>query len=223
MDRRPTRFSTTTTGRSSPARARSAGSRAAGGSRSATTRTKKNAARFVTIDGKRWVLPGDLGDRRGRRAHHRVRTRLECINTGGEKVFPEEVEEALKSHPDVFDALVVGVEDERWMQRVAAVVEPRPGKTPTLEELQQHCRKHIAGYKVPRQSTLVDKVARFQTGKPDYAWAKKVAAEGRADQSPERGGKKSFIFLASGMLPETFSLRVKTALTPLRSPLTNAT
>ncbi|HMJ10078.1 MAG TPA: acyl-CoA synthetase [Polyangiaceae bacterium] len=137
--------------------------------------TEKTAERFVTIDGKRWVLPGDFAtveaDGRitvfGRGSH--------CINTGGEKVFPEEVEEALKSHPDVFDALVVGVEDPRWMQRVAAVVEARPGKQLTLDELQQHCRERIAGYKIPRQVSLVERVMRFSTGKPDYTWAKEVA------------------------------------------------
>jgi acyl-CoA synthetase (AMP-forming)/AMP-acid ligase II len=140
---------------------------------------EKTKARFVTIAGKRWVIPGDLATVEADGRITVFGRGSECINSGGEKVFPEEVEEALKSHPDVFDALVVGIEDERWMQRVAALVEPRPGKRPTLEELQQHCRKHIAGYKIPRQSTLVDKVARFQTGKPDYAWAKKIAAEAK--------------------------------------------
>jgi len=140
---------------------------------------EKTKARFVTIDGKRWVLPGDFATVEADGRITVFGRGSECINSGGEKVFPEEVEEALKSHPDVFDALVVGVEDERWMQRVAAVVEPRPGKRPTLLELQEHCRKHIAGYKIPRQSTLVEKVARFQTGKPDYAWAKKIAASER--------------------------------------------
>jgi len=136
---------------------------------------EKTRARFVAIDGVRWVLPGD-------RATVEADGRITvfgrgsgCINTGGEKVFPEEVEEVLKSHPDVFDALVVGIEDERWMQRVAAVVEPRRGRAPTLEELQEHCRKHVAGYKAPRQLALVDKVHRFPTGKPDYAWAKRIA------------------------------------------------
>jgi 3-oxocholest-4-en-26-oate---CoA ligase len=132
-------------------------------------------ARFVTIDGKRWVLPGD---RATVEADGRITVfgrGSSCINTGGEKVFPEEVEEALKSHPDVFDALVVGIEDERWMQRVAAVVEARPGRAPTLETLQQHCRKQIAGYKLPRQLSLVPKVERLPSGKPDYAWAKAIA------------------------------------------------
>jgi acyl-coenzyme A synthetase/AMP-(fatty) acid ligase len=134
----------------------------------------KTAERFVTVNGRRYVLPGDTAtveaDGRitvyGRGAN--------CINTGGEKVFPEEVEEALKAHPDVFDALVVGLADERWMQRVAAVVQPRPGKAPSLDELQAHCRTLIAGYKVPREVTLVELVSRQPSGKPDYPWAKQI-------------------------------------------------
>jgi acyl-CoA synthetase (AMP-forming)/AMP-acid ligase II len=78
----------------------------------------------------------------------------------------------LKAHPDVFDALVVGVADDKWMQRVAAVVAPRAGKSPTLEDLQTHCRTLIAGYKVPRQIVIVDHVARQPSGKPDYPWAR---------------------------------------------------
>jgi acyl-CoA synthetase (AMP-forming)/AMP-acid ligase II len=139
---------------------------------------EKTAERFVTIDGVRYVLPGDLAtiEEDGRITVYGRGTN--CINTGGEKVFPEEVEEALKAHPDVFDALVVGVADDRWMQRVAAVVQPRPGKSLTLDELQAHCRQHIAGYKVPRQLTLVSQVARQPSGKPDYAWARTVIASG---------------------------------------------
>jgi acyl-CoA synthetase (AMP-forming)/AMP-acid ligase II len=139
---------------------------------------EKTRARFVTLEGVRWVIPGD-------RATVEADGRITvfgrgsgCINTGGEKVFPEEVEEVLKSHADVYDALVVGVEDERWMQRVVAVVEPRSGRSPSLEELQAHCRQHVAGYKVPRECVLVQEVARFPTGKPDYGWAKEVAKRG---------------------------------------------
>jgi acyl-CoA synthetase (AMP-forming)/AMP-acid ligase II len=135
---------------------------------------EKTAARFVTLEGRRWVLPGDQGMVEADGRITVLGRGSECINTGGEKVFPEEVEEALKSHPDVFDALVVGVDDERWMQRVAAVVEPLAGKAPTLESLQDHCRAVIAGYKVPRQIALVGKVSRSPTGKPDYGWAKDV-------------------------------------------------
>jgi acyl-CoA synthetase (AMP-forming)/AMP-acid ligase II len=137
----------------------------------------KTAERFIKIGDKRYVLPGDLAtveeDGRitvyGRGAN--------CINTGGEKVFPEEVEEALKAHPDVFDALVIGLADDKWMQRVAAVVQPRSGASPTLAELQAHCRQHIAGYKVPRDLVLVVEVSRYPSGKPDYAWARKVFEE----------------------------------------------
>jgi len=133
----------------------------------------KTAATFRVIDGARWVLPGDFATIEADGRVTLLGRGANCINTGGEKVFPEEVEEVLKSHPDVYDALVVGVDDPRWMQRVAAVVSPRPGKTPTLEELQAHCRKLIAGYKVPRDLRLVESVSRMPSGKPDYAWARK--------------------------------------------------
>jgi 3-oxocholest-4-en-26-oate---CoA ligase len=137
---------------------------------------EKTAERFITIDGVRYVLPGDLAthEEDGRITVYGRGTN--CINTGGEKVFPEEVEEALKAHPDVFDALVIGVADDKWMQRVVAVVQPRPGKSPSLDELQAHCRGLIAGYKVPRQVALVAEVARQPSGKPDYAWARTVIA-----------------------------------------------
>ena len=98
------------------------------------------------------------------------------INSGGEKIFPEEVETTLKAHPAVFDAIVVGVPDETYGQRVAAVVQLREAADePSLEELQAHAREHIAGYKVPRQVTVVEAVQRTAVGKADYAWAKAVA------------------------------------------------
>jgi acyl-CoA synthetase (AMP-forming)/AMP-acid ligase II len=94
------------------------------------------------------------------------------INTGGEKVFPEEVEAVLKSHPAIFDAVVVGVPDERWGERVVAVVEPRTGKHLALEDIQAWCRTRMAGYKVPRQVSVVEKVVRSPSGKADYRWAR---------------------------------------------------
>ena len=100
-----------------------------------------------------------------------------CINSGGEKVFPEEVEGALKAHPAVFDVLVVGVPDERWGSAVAAVVQPKPGATPSLDDLNQASRQKLAGYKVPRHLVLVDEIVRSPAGKPDYPWATKHAAE----------------------------------------------
>ena len=89
------------------------------------------------------------------------------INTGGEKVYPEEVEAVLKTHPGVADAVVVGVPDETWGERVVAVVAPTD-TPPTLEDLQAHCRAGLAGYKVPRHLELVDAVPRLAAGKPDY-------------------------------------------------------
>ena len=136
----------------------------------------KTAEKFVTVDGKRYVIVGDLATVEADGRITVYGRGVNCINTGGEKVFPEEVEEVLKAHPDVFDALVVGVADETWMQRVCAVVAPRDGKAPTLDELQAHCRQHLAGYKIPRQLALVAEVMRQPSGKPDYAWARRVVS-----------------------------------------------
>jgi acyl-CoA synthetase (AMP-forming)/AMP-acid ligase II len=91
-------------------------------------------------------------------------------------VFPEEVEGALKSHPDVFDALVIGVPDEVLGQRVAALVQLRPGAAPDPEALQEHARTQIAGYKVPRTIWLADSIGRTAAGKADYGWAREYAA-----------------------------------------------
>jgi acyl-CoA synthetase (AMP-forming)/AMP-acid ligase II len=85
------------------------------------------------------------------------------------------VEAALKSHPDVFDAVVVGLPDERWGEHVTAVVQPRPGASPSLDTLVSHCRNHIAGYKVPRELLLIDEIQRQPSGKPNYPWARKWA------------------------------------------------
>jgi acyl-CoA synthetase (AMP-forming)/AMP-acid ligase II len=99
-----------------------------------------------------------------------------CINSGGEKIFPEEVEAALKAHPAVYDCVVVGVPSERWGSTVAAVVQPRDAAAPpTLEDLDAHCRTKIAGYKVPRQLHLVTEILRSPAGKPDYPWATRLA------------------------------------------------
>ncbi|HEY7487741.1 MAG TPA: AMP-binding protein [Streptosporangiaceae bacterium] len=86
------------------------------------------------------------------------------------------IEVALKAHPDVYDAVVVGLPDERFGQRVAAAVAPAPGAAPTLERLAEHCRSRMAGFKVPRELRLVDAVQRSATGKSDYTWARSVFA-----------------------------------------------
>jgi 3-oxocholest-4-en-26-oate---CoA ligase len=141
----------------------------------------KTAATFVTgPDGTRYVIPGDHATLEADGTITMLGRGSVSINTGGEKVFPEEVENALKSHPDVFDAVVVGVPDARWGERVTAVVQPRAGRSPSLESIQDHCRRHIAGYKVPRQLTLIDAMVRSPAGKSDYRWARRVAADDAA-------------------------------------------
>jgi 3-oxocholest-4-en-26-oate---CoA ligase len=136
---------------------------------------EKTASVFAESDGKRWVLPGDMAMVEADGSITLLGRGSVSINTGGEKVFPEEVESALKSHPDVFDVVVVGVPDERWGERVAAVVKARPGASPTVDDLAAHAREHIAGYKVPREVHLVDEVVRSPSGKADYRWAKATA------------------------------------------------
>jgi 3-oxocholest-4-en-26-oate---CoA ligase len=129
----------------------------------------KSAATFVEIDGRRWTLPGDMALVDADGSIRLLGRGSMSINTGGEKVYPEEVEAVLRAHPDVADAVVLGVPDPTWGERVAAVVEPADGAAPpTLEELQAHCRAHLAGYKVPRVLHRVTTVARTAAGKPDY-------------------------------------------------------
>jgi acyl-CoA synthetase (AMP-forming)/AMP-acid ligase II len=136
---------------------------------------EKSAATFVEVRGKRFSVSGDSAIVEADGTMTLLGRGSVCINSGGEKIYPEEVEGALKAHPAVFDALVVGVPDERWGERVAAVVQLRTDTTATLEELDAHCREHVAGYKVPRELHAVDHIERSPSGKPDYVWAKKIA------------------------------------------------
>lgn len=138
---------------------------------------EKTAATFFEIDGERWVMPGDLATVESDGSIRVFGRGSVCINSGGEKIFPEEVEAALKAHPGVLDAVVVGIPDERWGQRVAALVQSRPGSSPSLEDLDAHCRTKVAGYKVPRFVRFVEQVMRQPSGKPDYRWAATRAAE----------------------------------------------
>ena len=101
----------------------------------------------------------------------------QCVNTGGEKVYPEEVEQALKSHPDVYDALVAGVPDAKWGHHVAAVVQLRAGADrPSLQDIQAHCASHLAGYKIPRRLVITDTIQRSPSAEQDW-WARSVAVE----------------------------------------------
>src|ERR1700758_2998230 len=133
---------------------------------------KKTRQTFRVINGVRYAIPGDYAQVEEDGSVTMLGRGSVSINSGGEKIYPEEVEAALKGHPDVFDALVVGVPDARYGQHVAAVVQARPGSRPTLSALDSFVRAEIAGYKVPRSLWLVDEVKRSPAGKPDYRWAK---------------------------------------------------
>jgi acyl-CoA synthetase (AMP-forming)/AMP-acid ligase II len=144
---------------------------------------EKTAATFVTAaDGTRWVVPGDYATVEADGTITLLGRGSVCINSGGEKVYPEEVEAALKSHPDVFDTVVVGVPDDRYVERVTAIVQPRPGAQTSLEELQAHARDQLAGYKLPRLLVLVDAIPRTPAGKPDYRAAKTAATKHAAEE-----------------------------------------
>ncbi|HEY5077948.1 MAG TPA: acyl-CoA synthetase, partial [Acidimicrobiia bacterium] len=136
----------------------------------------KTAATFRTdANGVRWVVPGDWAAIDGEGRIVLFGRGSGCINSGGEKVFPEEVEAAVRAHPDVFAAVVVGVPDDRFGQKVVALVKLRSGASElTLAALQEHCRARIAGYKVPR-ALLVGEAPRTNTNKPDYATAQAIA------------------------------------------------
>ena len=142
---------------------------------------KKTAETFRVIKGVRYAIPGDWAVVEEDGSVTMLGRGSVSINSGGEKIYPEEVEAALKGHPDVFDALVVGVPDPRYGQHVAAVVQARPGCRPSLAELDSFVRSEIAGYKVPRSLWLVDEVKRSPAGKPDYRWAKEQTEARAAD------------------------------------------
>ncbi len=135
----------------------------------------KSAATFKTIDGVRYSFPGDWATVEEDGTITLLGRGSQCINTAGEKVFPEEVEEAVKQHPDVIDCLVVGVEDEKFGQRVTAVASLQPGSTADEDALRGFVRERLSAYKVPKQVFLVEHVQRAPNGKADYGWAREVA------------------------------------------------
>jgi acyl-CoA synthetase (AMP-forming)/AMP-acid ligase II len=139
---------------------------------------EKTAKTFPVIDGVRYAVPGDLATVDADGSIAVFGRGSVSINSGGEKIFPEEVEKALKSHPAVFDATVVGTPNERFGSQVTALVQLRSGladEPPTFDDLQAHCREHLAGYKVPRAVVFVDETVRSPSGKPDYRWARETA------------------------------------------------
>ena len=141
----------------------------------------KSAATFRTIDGRRWSIPGDFATVNADGSIHLLGRGSVCINTGGEKVFPEEVEEALKTHPSVRDAVVVGIPDERFGETICGVVEPAEGATIDGAELRAHVSAQLAAYKSPRNVVVVDSIRRAANGKVDYKRLRGVAVERLAD------------------------------------------
>ena len=102
-----------------------------------------------------------------------------CINSGGEKIYPEEVEQVLRKHPAVYDAVVVGTPDDRFGEQVTAVIQPRSGMSLANAELAEFAAQHLARYKLPKTTVLVDEMVRSPSGKPDYRWAKARALAAR--------------------------------------------
>lgn len=136
---------------------------------------KKSAEVFVTVEGQLWVLSGDQARLDAQGDIVVLGRGSQCINTGGEKVFPEEVEEAARLYPAVADVLVVGLPDERWGQKVVAVIEVARGHRFDHAEFERTCRTQLSGYKVPKAVFLTERVQRSPAGKADYRWAKNFA------------------------------------------------
>jgi fatty-acyl-CoA synthase len=141
---------------------------------------EKTARTFRVIDGVRYSIPGDWCIVEADGTLTLLGRGNACINTAGEKVFPEEVEEALKTHPSVEDALVVGVADDKWGQAVTAVVELAPGHDLDEAALRAHVRKSLAGYKTPKRIVVADGPMRASNGKADYPAARAMAESGMA-------------------------------------------
>jgi acyl-CoA synthetase (AMP-forming)/AMP-acid ligase II len=140
--------------------------------------TQKSRNTFLVVDGERWALPGDMATVEIDGTVRLLGRDKFSINTGGEKVFPEEVEAVIKAHPNVFDVLVVGLPDENWGEKIVAVVQVRPGANLTLEQVRDFCSTHISHFKEPRELVLADTICRSPTGKADYGWAKAHAIQG---------------------------------------------
>jgi fatty-acyl-CoA synthase len=137
----------------------------------------KTEKTFPVIGGERYAVPGDrasLGADGRLILHGRDSV---TINSGGEKIFAEEVEQALKHHPSVYDAVVVGTPSERWGQQVTAVVQLRAGASAGEDDLRRAAGEHIAGYKLPKAFVFVDAITRSPSGKADYRWARTTAQD----------------------------------------------
>ena len=138
---------------------------------------KKSAATFVTIDGATYSIPGDYAQVEADGTLTLLGRGSVCINTGGEKVFPEEVEEVLKHHPDVLDAVAVGLPDDKFGEAITAVVQAKPGHELDENALIAHVKAHLASFKAPKKVVPIDTIGRAPNGKVDYKRLKGYAAE----------------------------------------------
>ena len=138
---------------------------------------EKTSATFRTVHGRRYSIPGDYATVEDDGTIRLLGRGSACINTGGEKVYPEEVELVLRSHPDVFDCVVVGVPDTRWGEMVVALVQTANGAALDDVALTAHCRATLAGYKVPKRFVVLDSLQRSPAGKANYKLLRELAAE----------------------------------------------
>jgi 3-oxocholest-4-en-26-oate---CoA ligase len=137
---------------------------------------EKTAKTFPTYEGTRWVIPGDYARREEDGTISLLGRGSVCINSGGEKIYPDEVESAIKRHAAVADVVVVGTPHERWGEQVTALVQLRPDADANEEDIRAHARALVADYKVPKVVVLVPEVQHTPVGKTDYNWAKQEAA-----------------------------------------------
>jgi fatty-acyl-CoA synthase len=140
----------------------------------------KTAKTFPTVGGVRYAVPGDHAHFNPDGSINVLGRGSVCINSGGEKIYPEEVEQVLRKHPAVYDAVVVGTPDERFGEQVTAVIQPRAGASLDQADLTDFASRHLARYKLPRTIVLVDEMVRSPSGKPDYRWARARGIEARS-------------------------------------------
>ncbi len=136
---------------------------------------EKSKKTFIEVNGERYSIPGDMAKYEADGQMTLLGRGSVSINSGGEKIFPEEVEMALKAHPNIFDCLVVGVKDERWGQKVVAVIQRREDIEMSLEEIKEVASKYIASYKMPKAIVFSELIERAPSGKPNYQWAQEYA------------------------------------------------
>jgi acyl-CoA synthetase (AMP-forming)/AMP-acid ligase II len=138
---------------------------------------EKSARTFLVLDGDRYSVPGDYATVEADGTLKLLGRGSVCINTGGEKVYPEEVEEVLKTHPGIRDAVAVGVPDEKWGEAICAVIEPHEGTTVDEDDVIAHVKSHLAGFKAPKRVLPVQTIGRAPNGKVDYKRLRNEAIE----------------------------------------------